>query len=328
MKVAMIGTGFIVSKALECLNDLPIDVVSIYARHNVEKANQLKEQYHIDHVYTNYDELLDTCDCDFVYIGLVNTAHYEYVKKALEKNKHVIVEKPFCINADQTKEIIELANKKHLYVFEAVRPLHTPNWKQLKKDIQKIGNIRCIQCNYSQYSSRYDKYKKHEVLPALDPKYYGGALFDINIYNLNFVVSLFGKPDDVHYQANLGFNGVDTSGTVTLTYPSFYALCTGAKDADSDPFAYIQGDNGYIRVNGGASRIDSYTIYERNKDPQVVGLNTETNWMAHEFLDFKKMFESNDEKRMKEYLMISTHVMETVDAALKTIPYGQRKDVD
>ena len=323
MKVAMIGTGFIVHEALKCLNDLPIDVGAIYAKHNIQAAKDLQDQYHIPQVYTNYDQLLQETDCDVVYIGLVNTAHYEYAKKAVLANKHVIVEKPFCIHANQSQEIITLAKQKKLFVFEAVRPLHTPNFQQLRKDIHKIGQIKCIQCNYSQYSSRYDKYKKQKVLPALDPKFYGGALYDINVYNLNFVVSLFGKPKSVSYQANMGFNGVDTSGTVLLTYSDFYAICTGAKDSESPGHAIIQGDNGTIVLDDGANLIQGYHLCIRNQKPQDIYLNTQSNWMAHEFLDFKEMLETNNVSKMESYLEISQNVMETLDQAIATIPYGQ-----
>lgn len=324
MKLAFIGTGFIIRNALECVDQIPsIKKSSIFARpHSKDKAEAFAQQYQINTVYTDYDQLLKESDCDTVYIGLVNQAHYEYAKKALNANKHVILEKPFCVNAKETKEIIDLAEEKHLYVFEAVRPLHTPNYNQLKKDISQLGNIRCVQCNYSQYSSRYDAYKEKKVLPALDPKLYGGALYDINIYNLNFIVSLFGLPKSVEYKANIGFNGVDTSGTVFLQYDGFYALCTGAKDADSPGFAMIQGDEGYISVDDGANLIGSYHKVIHKKSEQIK-LNIYENWMMHEFKDFEQMLENQEYDRMREYLTISYNVMQVVDQAIASIPYGQ-----
>ena len=70
-----------------------------------------------------------------------------------------------------------------------------------------------VQCNYSRISSRYRQYEQGIVLPAFDPACSGGCLYDINLYNLHFVTGLFGRPEEVDYYANLGFNGVDTSGT-------------------------------------------------------------------------------------------------------------------
>lgn len=324
MKLAFIGTGFIIGQALECVEQIPtIQKSAIYARkHSLEKAEKFAQQYQIDEIYTDYDQLLKESNCDTVYIGLVNKAHYEYGMKALKANKNVIMEKPFCTNAKETKALIDLAEEKQLYVFEAVRPLHTPNYNQLKEDIKEIGNIRCIQCNYSQYSSRYNAYKEKKVLPALDPKLFGGALYDINIYNVNFVVSLFGLPKEVSYKANIGFNGVDTSGTLFLQYEDFYAICTGAKDSDSPGYAIIQGDEGYLSINDGANLIGSYQKVI-HKEEKHVALNQYDNWMMHEFKDFEKMLNEKDYKRMKEYLVTSYQVMQVIDQAIASIPYGE-----
>lgn len=328
MKLAVIGTGFIVHEALMCLDDVPeIEVTSVFARaHSLDKAKDLSRQHNIPHIYTDYDQLLHQDVCDTVYIGLVNSAHFEYAQKALLKHKNVILEKPFCINSSQAKELIDLAADKHLFLFEAVRPLHVPNYRALKADLSKLGNIRCIQCNYSQYSSRYDSYKTGKVLPALDPACYGGALFDINIYNINFVVSLFGSPKKVEYKANMGFNGVDTSGTAILQYDDFYALCTGAKDSSSPGHALIQGDKGYISVDDGANLIGSYTLGLNKKEEEHKNYNVYTNWMKYEFVDFAKMLKNNEYQRMKAYLEISYQVMNVIDQAIRDIPYGIRKE--
>ena len=53
--------------------------------------------------------------------------------------------------------------------------------------------------NYSQYSSRYDAFKQGTILPAFDYHKSGGALMDINVYNVNAIISLFGQPVSIGY---------------------------------------------------------------------------------------------------------------------------------
>ena len=86
MKLAIIGTGKIVHEALFALEPVDrVEVVAIFARpHSKEKAEALAEKYGIGEVYTDYDELLAKSDAQAVYIGLVNSAHFPYAKKALE----------------------------------------------------------------------------------------------------------------------------------------------------------------------------------------------------------------------------------------------------
>ena len=67
------------------------------------------------------------------------------------------------------------------------------NYQNIQTVLSRIGEIKLIQCNYSQYSSRYDAYLRQEVLPAFDPEQYGGALYDINVYNVHFVQGVFGN---------------------------------------------------------------------------------------------------------------------------------------
>ncbi len=328
MKLSIIGTGFIPPVTLEALKQIPnIEVTSIFARpHSLEKGQNIAKKFNIPKVYTDYDQLLREDDCDFVYIANVNPVHYEYTKKALEMNKNVILEKPTCINADQIKDLQELATEKHLYLMEAITPLHNPNYHHIKEDIKKIGNVRMVQCNYSQYSSRYNAYKEGKVLPALDPTLYGGALYDINIYNINVVVGLFGKPEKVTYFPNIGFNGVDTSGTIILEYKDFLAHLTGAKDSESPGHVTIQGDEGYIQMNGPTHEFKEYDLYfNETKEAQTFNYNKYEHRMVHEFLEFEEMYRTKNYELMLENLQTSVEVMEVVDQAIKSagIKYGK-----
>ena len=52
-------------------------------------------------------------------------------------------------------------------------------------------------------------------MPAFDPAFSGGALMDINIYNIHYVVGLFGKPKNIEYYPNIE-RGIDTSGVLII----------------------------------------------------------------------------------------------------------------
>ena len=69
---------------------------------------------------------------------------------------------------------------------------------------------------------------------------------DLNVYNINIVIGLFGEPLTTAYYANRGHNGIDTSGTMVLSYPTLTATCTAAKDSSSPSFTIIQGEKGWI----------------------------------------------------------------------------------
>ena len=96
MKLGIIGTGKIVEDALFAIEPVSqIELKAIFAReHSRQKAEDFAARYKIAEVYTDYDELLEKADIDTVYIGLINSVHYENAKKALLKDKNVILAKP------------------------------------------------------------------------------------------------------------------------------------------------------------------------------------------------------------------------------------------
>lgn len=315
INIAILGTGKIIPEAIAAIQASNMfNVKNIWARpHSRDKAATLAAKFNIKRFTTNLDDIINDSTIDFVYIGLINSVHYDYAKKFLEAGKNVIVEKPFTTSAAQAQNLIDIATKNHLYLFEAVTTLHLPNFFAIQDAIKQIGDVKLVLCNYSQYSSRYDAYKRGEVAPAFNPELFGGALMDINIYNLNFVVGLFGAPKNVSYIANRGFNGVDTSGIVTLQYDNFIAQCIAAKDSDSPSFLSIQGDNGYILAQGTPNALNSFDLAVRGEDIKHFALNKFNHRMIHEFIDFAQIFEQKNYVAVEKYLNISSNVMNMID---------------
>lgn len=327
INIAVLGTGKIIPESISALQQgKKFNVVAIWARpHSRDKAVALAEKFNIEKIFTDYDELLADSEIAFVYVGLVNAVHYEYTKKALNAGKNVILEKPFTVKAAEAEELANLAVEKNLYLFEAITTLHCPNFYKIRDSLKDLGNIKIVQCNFSQYSSRYDAYKDGNIAPAFDPKLYGGALYDINIYNINFIIGLFGAPKSVEYIANISYNGVDTSGFLVLKYDNFIAHCTAAKDSGSQSFLMIQGDKGYIRVDGAPNELNNVEINIRGHEVETMNLNQFDHRMVHEFIEFAETFESKNFDKMMAGLEISKIVVNTAETAIKSagLRYGE-----
>jgi scyllo-inositol 2-dehydrogenase (NADP+) len=315
MTISVIGSGKIAGEVLGMLRtELPdIRPLSIFSHSNIERAESLAREYGIPHLYTDYGELLRCDTSDFLYIANVNTAHYAFAMKALEAGRNVIIEKPLCMTGDEAERLVATARAKGLMLIEAVSLLHMPNMKSIGAALPLLGRVRLVECDYSQYSSRYDRYLQGDVAPAFDPQYGGGALRDLNVYNLHFVVSLFGEPCSVDYHPNVGFNGVDTSGILNLHYRDFECVCSAAKDSWGRPYGQIQGEKGILRVEGPVNVLSGYELSVCNEKGQLVttrhNANTFRHRLAHEFDAIRKMFEHRDYATFKHYQDISLAVM-------------------
>lgn len=320
MKLGIVGSGGIVKDVLIALKPInTVEIQAIWVRpHSESKGQALAQENNIPQVYTDYEAFLKQADIDTAYIALVNSAHYEYAKKALLAGHNVIVEKPFGSNLREVQELVQLAKEKNLFLWEAVSLLHMPNFRKLQELLPKLGPIRMVQANYSQYSSRYDKYLEGTVLPAFDPQLSGGALYDINIYNLNLIIGLFGAPNSLVYQARKGFNGIDTSGVVLMSYPEFQALAIGAKDSASPSTCLIQGEKGWLKIETAPNQLEKITCQIRREDNiQEYALNQYPHRLSHEFAAFAAMLANKDFAARDLYLNISLQVAEAAEKARK-----------
>lgn len=215
------------------------------------------------------------------------------------------------------KELRELALANNVMLLEAITNQYLTNYKRIKEAISTIGAIKIIECNYSQYSSRYDAFKKGDVLPAFNPKMGGGALMDINIYNIHFVTGIFGAPTKVNYSANVE-NSIDTSGILSLDYKDKKVVCIGAKDSTAPVRTIIQGNNGSIVIEGPTSTIDRFTVIDHQNKSQIVDFKVHTHRMYEEFVEFERIIRESDFETMTKQLDHSELVMSIVDKGLET----------
>lgn len=332
MKLAVIGTGKIVHEAFYALERAyRIETVAIFGRpHSREKAEVLAKKYNIQEVYTDYAELLKKTAADTVYIGLVNSVHFDYAREALRAGKNVILEKPFVSTTAEAEELKEIAEQRGLFLFEAITVLHSPVFEKMAASLPRLGSIRLALLNYSQYSSRYDAYRGGTVLPAFDPAKGAGALGDINVYNIHYCVALFGVPSAVHYYANRGFNGVDLSGVLVMEYDGFQAVCAGAKDSDSPCFVSIQGEDGYMRIDGKPNLAPSLDVVYVQKDeppvPDAAGAmqrptekehieNRPYHRMTQEFKDFAQIIDERNYHARDTFLEETLGVVKVLEMA-------------
>ena len=316
MKLGIIGTGRIVAEALTVLeNEREIELNAIFARpHSRAAGEELASRYRIPAVYTDYGELLAEADIDTVYIGLINSVHYEYAKQALESGKNVILEKPFTGTTEEAEELFCIARESKLFLFEAITVLHNGVIERMRESMPMLGKIRIMQANFSQYSSRYGRYLAGIVDPSFDRECQGGALRDINIYNIHFAAALFGVPQRVEYYQNTGFNGVDTSGVLVMQYDGFVSVCTAAKDSDSPCFVMVQGEKGYMRMDSkpnAPSNLTTVLIGEEGAESHYT--EDLPHRMTGEFRDFARMIDKKDHESAAFYERETLDAMRILD---------------
>lgn len=314
MRLGIVGSGMIVQEILPMLCQMKIDAIYLLVRPQSEdKGKRLCQEYGLAGYYTDYDKMLET-DIDTIYIALPNHLHYIYAKQALEANMHVIVEKPMVPTVAEFDTLCDLAKKHSRLLIEAINIPHLPAFQSLKEHMDKLGDIKIVNYNFSQYSSRYDAFQKGTIAPAFDVKQAGGALMDINVYNLHSIVGLFGKPKNIAYHANIE-RGIDTSGVLTLDYGNFQAVAIGAKDCSAPTVSTIQGNKGYVRMDGPTNQFCEYAFAGNKQQEIEYSYRTGEHRLSYEWKKFIQMIEDRDVETAEEMLVNCRIVCEIMEQA-------------
>lgn len=316
MKLGVIGTGAITKSMLaeysRCDN---FEINAIFSRKE-ETGRAMAEAFSIPKVYTTLEALLADPEIEIVYVATPNSIHFVQAKAALLAGKHVICEKPFVPTLVEADELIALAKEKHLLLFEAITTAHHPHYAFIRENLPKLGKLKLMIGTFCQFSSRYPALLAGNPTPVLSHAFAGGALMDINLYNVHFAVGLFGAPKNVRYVANRHETGVDTSGVLMLEYEDFICQCIGAKDSASRNGVQIIGEDGYLEVTPSASNCQSVELNLRGQERTAISL-PENAWY-YEVQDLGRLVEARDYDYCYQALEVTRNVVEVLEKARKS----------
>lgn len=315
MKLAIVGTGMIVEDLLSIASDLPdVELVAIVGR-SPEKLDALRNRHGIRRSYTDYADCLADPEVDTVYVGLPNHLHYGYSRDALLAGKNVICEKPFTLSVAEFDDLAALARERDLILVEAITIPYLANYRALAAALPEVGTVKLVQCCYAQRSSRYDAFRRGETPAAFDPAAGGGAMMDINLYCVHFVVGLLGAPLRATYTANVE-RGIDTSGVLVLDYGDRLATCVGAKDSAAPNRQIIQGDQGTLVMDGAANTCGPFVLSRPGHDDVRVDKEAHPHRMYEEFVAFTRMINTHDTRERDRRLTHSRTVLDIVLGAV------------
>ena len=320
MNLCAIGTGAITKSMLaEFQRCDAFHCAAIYSRQEAT-GRAFAQEFGLEKVYTDLDEMLADPAIDIVYVASPNSIHYSQARAALLAGKHVICEKPFTPTLAQTDELIALAKEKHLLLFEAITTAHHPHYGFVKENLPKLGRLKLVSATFCQFSSRYPALLAGNPTPVLNHAFAGGALMDINLYNIHFAVGLFGAPKSVRYFPNRHESGVDTSGMLVLEYGDFVCQCMGAKDCAAQNGVQLIGEDGHMVITPSASNCQSVALNLRGQES--VCLHLPENPWYHEVQALGRLIAARDYGACYAALEVTRQVVEVLEKARAYAGFG------
>jgi predicted dehydrogenase len=143
-------------------------------------------------IYDSVSQMVEKEDLDVVDVCTPTFLHKEHVMGALEKGVSVICEKPISLNVEDAKEMFKKAKDKgvHIYVGQVVR--FFKEYQALAGVIKSQEYGKVLDAQFLRLSSR-PRWNQGGWL--FDKEKSGQLPFDLHIHDLDFIVSVFGKPN-------------------------------------------------------------------------------------------------------------------------------------
>ena len=245
LRVGIIGAGWIAEKAAITLNGLTDCQAYAIASRSLEKAEAFASKWNIPKAYGSYTELLNDPEVDLVYVATPHSHHYDVTREALLAGKPCLVEKAFMANLRQSKDIVDLAHERGVFLAEAIWTRYQPAVGIVRKLIAD-GRIR--QPRLVTATLGYSMGKKERIFR---PDLCGGALLDLGVYALNFV-RMFCDADIATLDGYCvkSDTGMDLTNTITIILnDGIVANVQSSAQCVGDNIGVIAGTEGNLIID-------------------------------------------------------------------------------
>ncbi len=277
----VLATGWIAELFTQDLMASGLTVAAVGSR-SAQKASAFAKRFAIPAAHGSYQELVADPAVDIVYVATPHPQHIDAALLALEAGKHVLIEKPFTLNALQAKKIVERAADKHLIVLEAMWTRFLPHMQRIHQiiDAGVLGQLRSVSAEHRQFLPTDPQHR----LNALELG--GGALLDLGIYPVSFAWDMLGAPTAIQATARFTATGVDAEiATVMQHQGGAMSTTVSALDCAGPNGAVIYGSKARIVIDAVWYCPTSFRV----EDYQGQVLETYAEPVAHRGMQFQAL---------------------------------------
>ena len=244
LRWGIIGPGGIAQSFADSVHKHTGQRIVAVASQTPGKAEAFAGPRQIQHALTSYQELVDHPDVDVVYVATTHEFHREHAELAIAAGKHVLIEKPMALNAEDAEAIRVAAAAAGVLAMEAMWTRYLPQSDIIRRVLADgmLGTIELVLTDFGQ---------DLRMIPRLVSPVSGGALLDLGIYNFAFTSLVLGDAQSVNTVGSLTDTGVDDTTTSLLLYASgAEAIANVTLSSFTPTAASIAGTAGLLRVDG------------------------------------------------------------------------------
>ncbi len=245
IKWGIVGPGVIANKFADAIKNVDCAELTAVASRSMEKGEQFAQKYDVGKVFCGYEAMAASNEVDAVYVATPHPFHKPCAELFLKAGKHVLCEKPLCINAAQGIALRECARENGVFLMEAMWTRFLPATKEARAIVESgaIGEVLGLTADFCYASSPLKATRIFRQDLA------GGSLLDVGVYGLHFVSLFLGtEPEQIHAVSRIE-QDVDCHTKILLTYGNgAIAEVSSAITLKKPESAYIYGTKGYIHL--------------------------------------------------------------------------------
>lgn len=247
IRIGILGAAQIAPRAIiaPAKKNERVEIIGIAASQQ-ERAKLYAEKHQIPLFFNNYKSLIECDEVDVVYIALANHLHYEWIIKAAENKKHIMVEKPICLSAADFKQIENAVINNGVSLLETVMVQHHPFCNKVGEIVhsRKYGKLKSVE-TYMHYPFKIEN--NYRVSKTMG----GGVFWDEAVYWLQFIQTFMGlAPIFIKGESEFsGPNGIDLSYKAQMRFEDnvhSFLSCSYENPYKYDH--YVEFENAKLRI--------------------------------------------------------------------------------
>jgi predicted dehydrogenase len=257
----LIGSGQIASAFADDLTLTDSGRVVAIGSRSQESADRFADKFDIPNRHASYEALVADPAVEVVYVGTPHPMHYANALLALEAGKPVLVEKPFTMNADEARQLIDRARSKGLFLMEAMWTRCLPHIVEIGRLLADgaLGDIVTVMADHGQF------FPKDPASRLFARELGGGVLLDCGVYPVSFASMVLGKPARVVALITPAFTGVDGQTSMLFGFASgAQAVLTCTSSARTPTRAAIVGTEARIEIDSFFYAPSTFTLIRRD----------------------------------------------------------------
>ncbi len=261
LRWGVLGTGGIArafAREVAAMDDCEVSAVG---SRTARAASAFADTFAVPRTHAGVAELVGDDKVDAVYVATPHPAHAAGALAAIAAGKHVLVEKPFTMDAASARAVTEAARSAGVFCMEAMWTRFLPHVIRLRELLAAgaVGRIRTVVADHGQYFAPDPAHRLYD--PALG----GGALLDLGIYPVSWAHLVLGAPATVSAVATRALTGVDAQTSAVLGYPDgAQAILTCTLETLTPRRSWISGSEGTIEIDPVFYAPSGFTLTRRD----------------------------------------------------------------